>query len=119
MGFLFSYKRIAKICHNVNKAYCESIGDNSQPTWEDAPQWQQESAIAGVKYHLYNENATPASTHENWMKDKEADGWVYGEVKDPEKKTHPCMVPYDQLPAEQRTKDYLFKAVVDSFKEEF
>jgi hypothetical protein len=46
------------------------------------------------------------------MADKEADGWKHGPVKDPEKKEHPCMVPYGQLPAEQRAKDYLFIAVV-------
>ncbi|PLR84654.1 hypothetical protein CVD25_01065 [Bacillus canaveralius] len=106
---------IAKICHEVNRAYCLSLGDESQPKWEDAPQWQRDSAINGVEFHLNNET-TPEQSHENWMKDKVADGWVYGEVKDPEKKTHPCMVPYAQLPLEQRTKDYLFKAVVDSYK---
>lgn len=46
------------------------------------------------------------------MKAKEEDGWVYGPEKDAEKKVHPCMVPYDQLPKEQRMKDVLFGAVV-------
>jgi hypothetical protein len=107
--------RAAKLCHEVNRAYCNSIGDNSQPSWEDAPQWQKDSAISGVKFHLENET-TPEQSHENWLKDKEADGWVYGPVKDPEKKEHPCMVPYHKLPVEQRTKDYLFKAIVDTCK---
>ena len=31
--------------------------------------------------------------------------------KDPEAKTHPCMVPYECLPWEQRVKDYLFISV--------
>jgi len=107
--------RIARICHEVNRAYCKSIGDDSQVSWDEAPQWQRDSAINGVMFHLEND-VTPEQAHENWMREKEADGWVYGEVKDIEKKEHPCMVPYDQLPAEQRTKDYLFKAVVDCFK---
>ena len=34
-------KQIAKTCHEVNKAFCESIGDASQPSWNDAPQWQK------------------------------------------------------------------------------
>ena len=33
-------------------------------------------------------------------------------VKDAERKEHPCCVPYDALPVEQKTKDYLFRAVV-------
>lgn len=107
------YEGIAEICHQVNKAYCESIGDNSQPDWTDAPNWQKESAIEGVKAHV-NGNITPEQSHESWMNHKVAEGWVYGEVKDPQAKTHPCIVPYDQLPIEQKTKDYLFKAVCDA-----
>ncbi|ALV20752.1 RyR domain-containing protein [Carnobacterium antarcticum] len=106
-------KQIAKVCHNVNKAYCESIGDDTQTTWEEAPNWQQKSAVSGVLFHLEND-VTPEQSHENWLKDKVEDGWVYGDTKDVELKTHPCIVPYDDLPIEQRTKDFLFKAVVDS-----
>lgn len=108
---------IARVCHNINKAYCESIGDTSQPTWEDAPEWQQESAIDGVIFHMEKER-TPDESHYNWLRQKMNDGWVYGEVKDPVAKTHPCIVHYNELPPEQRTKDYLFKAVVDSLEEE-
>jgi hypothetical protein len=109
-------EQIAKVAHNVNRGYCASIGDNSQPVWESAPDWQKDSAINGVEFHLAND-VTPEQSHENWMKDKIADGWKFGPVKSPERKEHHCIVPYNQLPKEQRTKDYLFKAVVDSFKE--
>lgn len=106
---------IAALCHEVNRAFCESIGDYSQPTWRNAPDWQRESAIAGVKFHLDNET-TPEQSHVSWMRQKQLDGWTYGAVKDPEAKTHPCMVPYSDLPQEQRSKDFLFKAIVDFFK---
>lgn len=29
---------VAQIAHEINKAYCESIGDTSQPSWEEAPE---------------------------------------------------------------------------------
>lgn len=103
---------IAMICHGVNKAYCESIGDNSQPDWGNAPDWQRKSAINGVNNFLSAGGVTPEESHESWLREKEDDGWVHGEVKDPEKKTHPCMVPYGDLPKEQKTKDALFTAVV-------
>lgn len=106
---------IARIAHEVNRAYCASIGDHSQPKWEDAPDWQKDSAMNGVEFHLNNET-TPEQSHKNWLKQKVEDGWIYGPVKDPDLKLHPCMVPYENLPVEQRTKDYLFKAVVDCFK---
>lgn len=108
---------IAKLCHNVNKAYCESIGDNSQLSWENAEKWQKDSAINGVKFHLEN-NTTPKDSHDNWLKEKLKDGWVYGEVKCVESKTHPCIVEYDELPTQQKTKDYLFKSIVDTCKKE-
>ena len=111
-----NYKQIAKTAHEVNRVFCESIGDNSQPVWEDAPQWQKESAINGVKYHMKNKDTTPEDSHINWMKEKLKDGWVYGEIKDPEKKTHPCLVDYSDLPKNQQTKDHLFIAVVKSFE---
>lgn len=109
-------EQIAKTCHEVNKAFCEHLGDTSQPKWEDAPDWQKESAVNGVKYHLENPNSKPSDSHNNWMAEKKADGWIYGEVKDPEKKEHPCMVEYEELPKDQQTKDALFIAVVRSFE---
>jgi len=80
--------------------------------WRDAPKWQQDSAIAGAKAIYDNPSTTPEQSHEGWMAQKVADGWVYGEVKDAEAKTHPCMVQYSELPSSQRVKDTLFGAVV-------
>lgn len=109
-------EQVAQVAHEINKAYCESIGDNSQNNWENSPEWQRNSAINGVKFHLSNPNSKPSDSHESWLKQKEEEGWKYGEVKNPEKKEHPCFVPYEQLPVEQRSKDYLFKQVVESLK---
>ena len=107
---------IAMMCHAINAAYCQSLGDDSQPTWDDAPDWQRQSAIAGVEMHLANPDATPEQSHESWYAQKEAEGWTYGEVKDAEKKEHPCFLPYDELPIEQKAKDYLFRATVNLVK---
>lgn len=103
---------VAMACHSANAAYCKSIGDDSQPSWADAPEWQQASAIAGVQFHLDNPEASDAAAHESWMAAKLADGWVFGETKDVEKKTHPCLVPFSDLPAAQQFKDVLFRAIV-------
>lgn len=108
---------VAQVAHEMNKAYCESIGDNSQPNWPDAPDWQKSSAVKGVEFHLNNPEASPSASHDSWLKQKTEEGWKYGEVKDPEKKEHPCYVPYDQLPVEQRSKDYLFKQTVHSLRQ--
>lgn len=103
---------VARICHETNRAYCEALEDFSQVPWSDAPAWQKESAINGVLHHLENPTAGPASSHECWLKEKEAAGWKYGPVKDPEKKEHPCFVPFEDLPESQRMKDHLFTTIV-------
>jgi hypothetical protein len=47
-------ENIVRVAHEINKAYCESIGDNSQPSWNDAPEWQKNAAINNVQFHLDN-----------------------------------------------------------------
>jgi hypothetical protein len=108
---------IAEVCHEVNRAYCQAIGDNSQPPWKDAPEWQKGSAVRGVEFHIDSPNAGPEGSHNNWMKEKEAAGWTWGPVKDPEKKEHPQLAPYSRLPAEQKAKDYIFTAIVHALKD--
>ena len=113
----FTNEQIARVCHAANKEYCSVIGDDSQKSWEQAEQWQRDSAVSGVAFAKSNPLAPASSQHDAWLKDKADSGWTYGSVKDASKKEHPCMVSYDKLPAEQRIKDSLFKAVVASFNQ--
>ena len=103
---------IAQVCHEANRRYCLTIGDASQAPWEDAPAWQRESAVKGVEFNIANPDAPASASHDSWLAVKRADGWKFGAVKDAEKKEHPCFVPYEELPEEQKRKDALFKAIV-------
>lgn len=103
---------IAQVAHEINRSYCMALGDDSQLPWGEAPEWQKNSAIEGVQFHLDNPGATASASHDLWMDTKISDGWVYGETKDAVAKTHPCLVPFDQLPQEQQAKDFLFMATV-------
>jgi hypothetical protein len=107
---------IATICHEVNRAYCKALGDNSQAPWEEAPEWQKKSALNGVIMHLENPDAGPENSHESWLAEKRTAGWIYGPVKNEEQKTHPCCVEYSELPAEQQAKDFIFRQIVHSLK---
>jgi hypothetical protein len=104
--------QIAKICHEANRALCENQGDYTQRPWDDAEDWQRESALDGVLFHLAHPEAGPSAGHQNWLAQKEREGWKYGEVKNPERKEHPCFVPFAELPPEQQAKDYLFQGIV-------
>ena len=108
-------EQTARVCHEANRAFCESIGDQSQKPWVEAADWQRDSAVKGVSFALDHPNAGPSAQHDAWFRDKIAQGWVYGDVKDSEKKTHPCLVPYDLLPTDQKIKDHLFQAIVQAF----
>ena len=107
-----SVGEVARVAHEVNRAYCAALGDASQLQWEEAPEWQKKSAITGVKFNIDNKTAPPSAVHDSWLREKMADGWKYGPVKDVEKKEHPCCVEYHELPVEQKAKDFIFRAVV-------
>lgn len=100
----------ARAAHEANRAYCIALGDTSQPSWDDAPDWQKSSARNGVSGALAG--ATPEQSHESWLAEKKATGWAYGPAKDPAAKLHPCFVPYAELPPAQRAKDAIFTTVV-------
>ena len=103
---------IARVAHEANRAFCETLGDKSQVAFDDAPEWQRQSAMNGVQAIVDGRVQQPRDSHESWSKEKIEQGWKYGPVKDPEAKTHPCLVPFTQLPPEQQAKDHLFLAVV-------
>jgi RyR domain-containing protein len=105
-------EEIAELCHETNRAICEASGDMSQKPWGNAEVWQRQSAVQGVEFRIANPDSTAKDQHDAWSRDKVADGWKYGEVKDPAAKTHPCLVDYEQLPIVQQVKDHVFAAIV-------
>jgi len=111
-----TYEEVRLVCaeaaHEINRVYCQALGDTSQPLWKDAPEWQRSSALAGVD-GVFAGNG-PGASHESWLKEKADTGWKYGPVKDPEKKEHPCFVPFHELPRDQQQKDHIFVETVHS-----
>ncbi len=103
---------IAKVVHEANRAYCQTIGDDSQVPWDNAPDWQRSSAVDGIEGILSGRIAHPEQSHESWLAEKQRTGWTYGPVKNAETKEHPCFVPYAELPANQRVKDAIFFGIV-------
>lgn len=45
------------------------------------------------------------NVHEVWAETRIKQGWRYGEQRDDELKTHPCLVPYEELPEEEKEYD--------------
>ena len=63
--------QIAKVCHEANRAYCESIGDFTQRSWETCEHWQRDSAVAGVQWRIDHPHAPTSQQHDAWVEDKE------------------------------------------------
>ena len=45
------------------------------------------------------------NVHDVWALGRLKEGWTYGPVKDSNKKTTPCMVPYEELSDEEKAYD--------------
>lgn len=45
------------------------------------------------------------NVHEVWAETRIAQGWTYGEQRNDDLKTHPCLVAYEDLPEEEKEYD--------------
>lgn len=106
---------IARTCHEANRSLQLALGELASDPWGESTKAIKDSAIDGVLARLRG-TSTAEDMHDNWFRFKAAQGYVHGPEKNEEKKTHPCMVPYEELPEDQKAKDHLFSAIVDSLK---
>ncbi|MEQ0775928.1 RyR domain-containing protein [Paraburkholderia tropica] len=103
--------QVARIAHEVDRAYLAQTGDSSVPAWDKAAASARQAAALTVTA-IARGNVTPEATHEAFVAEYARNGWVYGETLDHEAKTHPQLVPYEALPIEVKTRDALIVAVV-------
>ena len=90
----------ARICHIAWCAYQIGVGQD----------YNEEPTAAQLASHLdavraFTPELTADKNHENWMTYKLANGWRFGPVKDELAKTHPDLLPFDQLPLVEQRKD--------------
>ena len=95
---------IADVRHIGWVAYQIAVGQEYN---EEINNDQLESLLNGIEYLEENPECKPEENHNNWMKEKIRQGWVYGDVKDFKLKTHPDLIPFDELPIVEQRKDIL------------
>ena len=96
LDFVVSIRHLCWCCYQMGAGQ----DYNTIPTDD-----QMESLADAVRAVVNNPDMTPEENHENWMRMKTEQGWVYGPVKDAVAKTHPDLIPYDELPEVERKKD--------------
>jgi RyR domain-containing protein len=104
-------EQLARLVHEVNRAWQGEHGDDAPSLpWACESDHIRHTTLAGVR--RARTGITPEQHHDAWCEAKRAAGWVWGPVKDPDAKTHPCLLPYGQLPEHQQAKDRVFLAIV-------
>ncbi len=102
---------IAKMCHEVNRAYCAALREDTKP-WGDLNEKEQEVILGRVAFHILYPDSKPNASHDNWMVKMLSDGWKYGKTHNFTEKTHPSLKPFHHLPTEQQAKDHIFRSIV-------
>ena len=109
--------KIARVVHEANRALQIEQADHTIPissAWDDLDSEARQSTEEGVQGVIAGNS--PEKSHADWCLFKLKHGWTYGPVKDTVAKTHPCLIPYADLPANQRVKDELFVAIVQAIQ---
>ena len=105
-------EQIARSAHDVVNVYGESLGEVSQPKFDELDELSKETIVEAVHLLKSEEKIYAGSVHNAWVNKMIDAGWVHGKVYDIEAKTHPDMIDYRSLPPLQRAKDRLFNSVV-------
>ena len=105
-------EEIAAVCYSVIKEYSLSLEDPSRypPSFtyhylDKNIRDGYEKAIQEIKDGT---RKSPEELHKKWCEDRFKDGWTFGEYKNVEKKTHPCLVDYKDLSKREKVKDTIF-----------
>lgn len=110
------YEEIAHVCHEAFRAMQDQQGDDmpSLP-WMWTTREQRYAVTNGVR--RIAEGMSDKDNHHWWVRDMRAQGWDYGLLKDPERKTHPNLVEWGQLPPFERKKSRVFSGIVRAMLE--
>lgn len=106
---------MAATIHNCIWTWSRLNGEHSMLNWQ----------MTGDRMHIINEvkdylekkankkKYTAKQWHTEWYESSLKDGWDYAPIANANKKLHPYMVPYDELPAYAKMKSIIFVTLCD------
>src|ERR1700744_1789977 len=99
----YTLEDIARVVHEANRAM-QYVQNDAVPS----PPWDADSALVHDTcinlVRLVRMGYSNEEIHQEWCDRLKDEGWTFGSVKNPQKKPHPCLVPYYDLPPLQRHK---------------
>lgn len=124
--------RVAKLVHYALDAMNAYTGNSPAVGWNELPKFRKDvcrgvvSLVAKrldgmVEERVSDKEAAGAmpdlilQVHDVWADAYRDNGWTYGEEYDPDNKTHPCLVPFEDLPESEAIKDVLVVGLVTVF----
>lgn len=114
----FEIEACTAAAYEVHRQFCKGMGDFSHVPYESLPNDLKEVA-RNATIGIVTLGFTSEQSHEAWVSHKRSQGWIRGEEKDAVKKTHPCLVPFKELPFEQQAKDDLWISTVKNLMAAF
>lgn len=108
---------LSELCLKVHNVNNQIKLFNRENVVEYNKELHEDSTLNSIKVVLKDPDITPKEQHTIWKLNKIKNGYIYGETKDDVKKTHPCLVDYEQLPQLERLKDLAFRETVRHFVE--
>lgn len=85
--------------HQIITIMFDQTSNNYTPTPVDTTNIQLPEELMALA------EAISKNVHEVWAQNRIKEGWTYGPVRDDQKRQTPCLVPYDQLPEEEKAYD--------------
>lgn len=103
---------IARVVHEAIRAWAIAHAQEPLADWDHAPDWMKESTISSIRFVLEHPSADAGAQHEQWIAQRTAQGWIHGPERNETLKTHPMLIPFEQLPDYEQRKDELITAIV-------
>jgi len=110
----FKSEEIAKIIHSATCNLNRMDGSKVE-NWENLTEFQRENAKNAVKKIYSEPSRTPEALHNLWMEPLIKDGWTCGEY-DHTSKTHPSILPFEELSDTEVLKDYIWYHLTEAFR---
>jgi hypothetical protein len=85
------------------------LGEDHRPV---RTKFARTSFRAQILRYVEHPSLAAEDGHVAWMQARKAEGWTWGATYDAEAKTHPDLVPWDELVPCQRAKSELVRAIV-------